>query len=71
MTSEGRLLVVVDGKPLPEPEARAIWKRFSDYMGEHPGDLAGFAAGEGFASAKPESRGGKALLILQSKRTKG
>ncbi|CAN5750888.1 hypothetical protein BH09MYX1_BH09MYX1_08190 [soil metagenome] len=47
------LRVVVDGKPLPEDEARALWKRFSDHMEEHKGDLGGFAKAEGFASVQP------------------
>lgn len=47
------LRVVVDGQPLPDEEARAIWKRFSDHMETHKGDLAGFAKAEGYASAHP------------------
>ena len=38
---------------LPPEEARALWLRFSDWMEEHKGDLAGFAAQEGFASVRP------------------
>jgi hypothetical protein len=68
MPSQSRLVVLVDGRPLPEPEARDIWVRFSEHMGKHEGDAAGFAAREGYASAKAESRGGKAFLILKSKR---
>jgi hypothetical protein len=44
---------VVDGAALPEEEARALWQRFSDWMEDHHGDLAGFAAKEGFASIHP------------------
>lgn len=40
---------------MPEAEARAFWQRFSGYMDEHKGDLAGFAAKEGFASIVPET----------------
>jgi hypothetical protein len=47
------LRVVVDGKPLPEEEGRALWKRFSDHMETNKGDLAGFAKAEGYASIHP------------------
>lgn len=48
-----RLSVMVDGVEMPEAEARAFWKRFSDHMDANKGDLAGFAKAEGFASVKP------------------
>jgi len=48
-----RLSAVVDGVPLPEEEARALWQRFSDWMEDNRGDLAGFAAQEGFVSVHP------------------
>lgn len=57
------LAVFVDGAPLPEPEARALWARFSAHMDLHKGDLAGFALAEGFASVHPESRRGQAVLV--------
>lgn len=47
------LRVVVDGAPLPDDAARALWKRFSEHMDAHKGDLAGFAKAEGYASAHP------------------
>ena len=47
------LSAMVDGVPLPEAEARALWERFSDWMEEHQGDLAGFATREGFSSVHP------------------
>jgi hypothetical protein len=47
------LRVLVDGKPLPDAEARALWQRFSDHMEANKGDLAGFAKAEGYASAHP------------------
>ena len=47
------LRVLIDGQPMPPEEARAFWQRFSDHMEEHRGDLAGFAAKEGFASVQP------------------
>jgi hypothetical protein len=48
-----RLIVIVDGTPMPDGEARAFWKRFSAHMDAHKGDLAGFAKAEGFASVHP------------------
>lgn len=47
------LKVLVDGAPLPEAEARAVWERFSAHMEANRGDLAGFAAAEGWASVHP------------------
>lgn len=58
-----RLAVLVDGVPLPEDEARALWQRFSDWMEEHRGDLAGFAAREGFASVHPGVAQGNPVLL--------
>jgi hypothetical protein len=55
--------VIVDGAALGDDEARALWSRFSDHMEAHRGDLAGFAAAEGFASVHPETRNGRAVLI--------
>ena len=49
------LAAFVDGVSLPEPEARALWERFSLYMDAHKGDLGGFARAEGFASVRPET----------------
>ena len=60
----GSLAVTLDGVPLAEAEARAIWQRFSAYMEEHKGDLAGFARAEGYASVHPTPEGGKAVLVL-------
>ncbi len=57
------LSVVVDGVALPEADAAAMWKRFSAHMEEHKGDLAGFAAREGFASIRPAMEGGSPLLV--------
>jgi hypothetical protein len=56
------LTVLVDGSPLPDEEARALWERFSTWMDEHPGDLAGFATREGFASVHPGVEAGRAVL---------
>ncbi len=59
----GELRVVVDGAPLAEEAAREFWRRFSDWMEQHVGDLAGFAAAEGLASVKPEVHGGRPVLV--------
>lgn len=56
------LAVLVDGVPLPADEARALWGRFSEWMEEHRGDLAGFAAREGFKSIHPAVEGGRPVL---------
>lgn len=64
MTTPGRSLsVLVDGVALPADEARALWQRFSDWMEEHRGDLAGFAAREGFASVHPGVDRGEPVLL--------
>ena len=48
-------------------EARAFWQRFSTHMDEHKGDLAGFAAKEGFASVVPETgKSGARLRVSRS-----
>ena len=60
-----RLTVFVDDRELPEEEARALWKRFSDHMEAHQGDLRGFAEKEGVASVLPEHGAGKAILRLR------
>jgi hypothetical protein len=57
------LRVLVDGEALPTEEAIAFWKRFSAWMDEHPGDLAGFAQGEGLASVTPEMHSGAPVLV--------
>jgi hypothetical protein len=57
------LRVILDGEPLPTPEAIAFWKRFSLWMDEHPGDLGGFARGEGLASVHPEMHDGAPVLV--------
>lgn len=63
MSGSGRRLgVLVDGVPMPEPEALALWGRFSTWMEDHRGDLAGFAAQEGFASVHPGVDGDRPVL---------
>ena len=56
------LAVIVDGTPLPTEEARLFWERFSNWMEDHQGDLAGFAAKEGFASVHPGVEKGSPVL---------
>ncbi|MBL8613769.1 MAG: hypothetical protein JNL38_40895 [Myxococcales bacterium] len=58
-----RLSVTIDGAPLSDDEARAFWQRFSAYMDEHKGDLAGFAQSEGLASVHPKTSPAGALLV--------
>lgn len=68
MTNEqSGLAVLVDGVALPNDAARDMWKKFSDHMGEHRGDLAGFAKNNGFFSIVPEHRNGKAVLVAYTK----
>jgi hypothetical protein len=57
------LRVLVDGTPLSDDDARAFWKRFSDWMEEHRGDLSGFARAEGLASVHPEMHASGPVLI--------
>lgn len=57
-----RLGVLIDGSPMPEAEALSFWERFSDWMEDHRGDLAGFAAQEGYASVHPGVDGDKPVL---------
>ena len=54
---------------MPEAEALSFWERFSDWMEEHRGDLAGFAAQEGFASVHPGVDGDRP--VLRASRTAG
>lgn len=56
------LAAYVDGVAMPEEEGRAFWQRFSDWMEEHRGDLAGFAAKEGFVSVHPGVENGRPVL---------
>jgi len=67
MPAASKLAVLVNGRPLPDEEARALWTRFSAHMDQHQGDLAGFAQLEGFSSVRPETRGGRAVLVVASR----
>jgi hypothetical protein len=59
----GTLRVLVDGAPLSDDEARALWRRYSDWMEAHRGDLSGFAGAEGFGSIHPEMHGTAPVLV--------
>lgn len=56
--------MLLDGRPLPDDEARTLWQEFSRHMDEHEGDLAGFAKHKGWSSVKPEHREGRAVLVV-------
>lgn len=60
--SSRALVVLVDDAPMEATAARAFWERFSAWMEEHRGDLAGFAQKEGFASVHPGVEGGRPVL---------
>jgi hypothetical protein len=66
-TEQSALAAIVDGTALSSEAARDLWKRFSDYMGEHRGDIAGFAKNNGFIRVGPEYRNGKAVLVAYTK----
>lgn len=65
-----RLAATIDGRPLGEEEARALWVEFSAHMEEHQGDFAGFAKKKDCVSAAPEYRSGQAVLVLRTKAEK-
>ena len=62
MSERRELAVLVDGNAMASGEALALWERFSRWMEEHRGDLAGFAAQEGFASVHPGVETGRPVL---------
>lgn len=64
--TEGRLLVVRDGVDLPEEQARALWRAFSEHMEHSQHDYDGFARAQGFVSVRAEHRRGRAVLIVSS-----
>ena len=61
------LVVEVDGKALPAPEAEETWRTFSAHMDEHQGDLAGFAKSRGWKSVAPTYRRGSAVLVITTR----
>jgi hypothetical protein len=65
MAPKSRLVVLVDGKALPDDEARALWKQFSEHMEATRGDTGAFAQSHGFASVLPEYRKGQAVLVVK------
>lgn len=70
MTAEAsKLACVIDGVTLPEEEAKALWKEFSEHMDEKRGDMAGYAKKKGWFSVAPEFRGGKAVLVIRTTAT--
>lgn len=64
--SRARLAVLLDGAPLAEEEARALWTGFSAHMDEHRGDMAGFAKLRGYHEVRPEYQKGQAVLIVST-----
>ncbi len=64
-----KLAAMIDGALLPEEDAKALWKEFSEHMEANRGDMAGFAAKKAWFSIAPEYRGGKAVLIVRTTAT--
>lgn len=64
--SEGRLAVVRDGVDLPEDQARALWRAYSEHLERNRDDVEGFARAHGFVAVRAEHRRGKAILIVSS-----
>ena len=58
--------MIRDGIELPEDQARALWRAFSDHMDRNREDLDGFASAHGFATVKAEHRRGTAVLVVKS-----
>ncbi|AUX39191.1 uncharacterized protein SOCE26_005730 [Sorangium cellulosum] len=66
MSDRSNLAASIDGAPLPDEEARDLWTRFSRYMDEHRGDMAGFARENGYVSVTPTFDRGRALLVVRT-----
>jgi hypothetical protein len=64
--TEGRLAVIRDGVDLPEEQARALWRAFSEHMERSRHDLDGFARDHGFLAVRAEHRRGRAILHVSS-----
>ena len=60
------LQVRIDGEALAQEPARALWARFSSHMDANRGDFDGFAAAEGYRSARVAVEQGKPTLFLSS-----
>jgi hypothetical protein len=68
MSGKSRLVVLVDGTPLPDDEARAVWQAFSDHMEATHGDREAFAAQRGWANVVQEYKKGRAVLAVTTKK---
>ncbi|WP_437689895.1 hypothetical protein [Sorangium sp. So ce176] len=66
MSDRSNLAASLDGAPLSDEEARDLWTRFSRYMDEHRGDVAGFARENGYVSVTPTFERGRALLVVRT-----
>ncbi|WP_441289223.1 hypothetical protein ACSRUE_00010 [Sorangium sp. KYC3313] len=66
MSDRSNLAASIDGAPLADEEARDLWTRFSRYMDEHRGDMAGFARENGYVSVTPTFERGRALLVVRT-----
>ena len=64
-----KLAAMIDGALLPEEDAKALWREFSEHMEANRGDMAGFAVKKGWFAIAPEYRGGKAVLIARTTAT--
>lgn len=64
--SEGRLAVIRDGVDLPEDQARALWRAFSEHLERNHEDVEGFARAHGFVAVRAEHRRGRAVLFVSS-----
>jgi hypothetical protein len=69
MSEKPGLAALIDNTPLPEEEARALWKEFSEHMDANKGDRLGFAQKKGFLSIAPELRKGQAVLVARTTNT--
>ncbi len=64
---DARLAVVRDGIELPEEQARALWRAFSEHMEQNPHDFEGFARAHGFVQVRAEHRRTRAVLLVSSR----
>jgi hypothetical protein len=64
--SEGRLAVIRDGVDLPEDQARALWRAYSEHLERNHEDIDGFARSHGFVAVRTEHRRGRAVLYVSS-----
>ena len=64
-----KLAGAIDSVPLPEEDAKALWREFSEHMDANRGDMAGFAKKKGWFAVAPEFRDGKAVLVVRTTAT--